>query len=90
MQRLGTALKYLVVLAVAIYLLDWGLFAVRSARGSGTGQVQVDQFLATPLKGQKTEYDYIGSQTVTCSKALFPHGGNPTCWWVERHKDHWE
>jgi hypothetical protein len=87
---LGTIAKYLVVTLVIVYLLDWGVFAVRASRGNGTAVVQVDQYLATPLKGNKEEYDYLGTAPVTCSKSLFPHGGLPVCWWVQRHKDHWE
>lgn len=74
-------------IAVLIYLGDWSVF---QARRKPVGVVQVNQLLATPLKGNKVEYDYMGTSPVTCSRSIFPQQGNPACWWVERHKTEWE
>jgi hypothetical protein len=52
--------------------------------------VQVNQLLATPLKGNKVEYDLMGTVPVTCSRSLFPQQGNPACWWLKRHTSQWE
>ncbi|MGC8550195.1 MAG: hypothetical protein ACP5M4_10895 [Acidobacteriaceae bacterium] len=91
MRRWGSlALKYLVVAALAVYVLDWVVYAVRRADGGGTAQVVVEEYLATPLKGQRAEFDYMGKKTVICAEALFPHGVLPVCWWVRRHKEEWQ
>jgi hypothetical protein len=79
----------LAMLAVAalLYVGDWGAFRVR---GGPVGVIQVNQLLATPLKGNKMEYDFMGVVPVSCSRSIFPQKGNPACWWVERHKMQWE
>jgi hypothetical protein len=82
----------LVLLAafLMLYLGDAVVLRIRVQRGSGLGSVQVNQFLATPLKGQKIEYDAIGTVPVTCTRSIFPQMGNPTCWWLERHTAQWQ
>ena len=74
---LGSAL----VLALA-YAVDLGAFAVR---GKPVDQVVVNRSLAVPLKGNKTEYDFEGSDAVICSRSLFPQGGHSPCWYLRRH-----
>jgi hypothetical protein len=73
--------------AILLYAGDWGVFQVR---GKPVGVVEVNQLLATPLKGNKVEYDFMGVLAVTCSRSIFPRNGNSACWWVERHKAQWE
>ena len=74
-------------LLALVYVGDWEVF---QARREPTGTIEVNQLLATPLKGKKVEYDFMGTTAVTCSRSIFPQNGNPACWWVERHKTHWE
>ena len=88
-EWLGRLAKYLVVVLLAAYLLDWAVYAVQRVSGHGTAVVQVDDFVATPLKGNKVEYDYTGTDQVTCAESLFPHSRYPVCWWVRTHKDQW-
>jgi len=90
LRVLAAALKVLVVTAVVLWLSDWGLFRLREARGTAFDSVQVQEFLTTALKGNKQEYDYMGTAQVTCARALFPHGGAPACWWLRRHTTQWE
>jgi hypothetical protein len=52
--------------------------------------IQVNQFLATPLKGNKVEYDLMGTVPTTCSHSIFPQQGHPACWWLARHTSQWE
>jgi len=75
------------VLAAAVYVGDWAVYQIRRRP---VGVIQVNQLLATPLKGNKMEYDFMGVMPVTCSRSIFPQRGNPACWWVERHKMQWE
>ncbi len=88
-EWLGRLAKYLVVLVLAVYLLDALVYAVQRSRGHGTAVIQVDNFVSTPLKNHSVEYDYAGTDTVTCAESLFPHSRYPVCWWVREHKDHW-
>jgi hypothetical protein len=46
--------------------------------------------MSVPLKGQKTEYDFLGTENVACDLALFPHGGETPCWYLFSHSNHWE
>lgn len=80
----------LVVLLILLYAMDWIVLRVRVAHGSAFQTIQVHQFLTTPLKGQKEEYDYNGDVAVTCSRSIFPQAGNPPCWWLARHTTQWE
>jgi hypothetical protein len=87
-------LPYLLVVLVVLfgitYAGDWAVFRYRVSKGTAFGSVEVDQFLATPLKGQKTEYDLVGSGQQTCSRSIFPQQGNSACWWLKRHSSQWE
>jgi len=91
---LGEAAKYLLISLAILYALDWSVFEVRRLRGGGMGSVPVDQFLATPLKGNKAEYDYLGTKNQTCSRTLFPQYAasdwNAPCWWLVRHNAAWQ
>jgi hypothetical protein len=66
------------------------MLRVREVRGTAFDSVQVEEYLSTALKGNKQEYDYLGTAQVSCARALFPHGGAPACWWLRRHTTQWE
>ena len=90
---LGQAAKYLLLTILTLYALDFAIVHARQLRGGGLGTVAVDQFLATPLKGNKAEYDYLGTVNQPCSRTLFPHYAstwNPPCWWLQRHNTTWQ
>lgn len=70
--------------AVAAYAADWLVFI---ARGSITSRVTVYRFLSAPLKNDKEERDYLGSEDVPCSVSLFPQGGHLPCWYLRRHQN---
>lgn len=83
-------LKVVLAAAILLWVGDWALFTLRASRGAGFDTVQVQEFLSTALKGNKEEYDYLGTQQVTCARALFPHTASSPCWWVRRHTTQWE
>ena len=89
-QRTVRSIQVFVVSLLLVYVADWGLLRLRIARGTAFRTVQVHQLLATPLKGQKEEYDYLGDASVTCSRSLFPQAGNLPCWWLARHTTQWQ
>ena len=70
MKRLGAQiLQLLLAVVVVLYLGDWIGLRVRAQTSS---TVQVQQFLRTPLKGQKEEFDYMGTVDQPCVRSLFP------------------
>jgi hypothetical protein len=78
-------LRVIVVLTVAFvaaYGSDWAVFKLR---GSPTSKVTVNRYLTIPLKGNKQEFDYLGSIDVPCSVSLFPQAGRSTCWQLRRN-----
>jgi hypothetical protein len=87
---LAKSLKYVLIGVVALYFADWTALELRMRGNSGFGKVTVSQYLATPLKGQKEEYDYLGSVDQPCVRSIFPHNADQPCWWLERHKNQWQ
>lgn len=73
-----------VVLAAGFVAAYGGDFAVFKLRGSPASTVTVNRYQTVPLKGNKIEYDYLGSADVPCSISLFPQGGNNPCWYLRR------
>jgi hypothetical protein len=90
LRFLGRMAMGLMIAAIVLWLVDWAIFAVRSARGNAYDTVEVQQFLSTALKGNKEEYDYLGTTQVQCAKALFPRGGVNPCWWQRKHTQVWQ
>lgn len=74
----------LVLLAVAAlgYVGDW---AVYKLRGSPNAKVMISNFASAPLKNNKQEIDYLGSEEIVCSMTLFPQEGHSPCWYLRRH-----
>ena len=67
---------------VATYACDWAVFKLR---GSPRAKVTVNRYVTIPLKGNKQEYDYLGSVDVPCSVSLFPQAGQNPCWQLRRN-----
>jgi hypothetical protein len=67
---------------VLIYVGDWALFKLR---GSPRSTVSVNRYVTIPLKGNKQEFDYLGSLDAPCSISLFPQVGMSPCWQLRRH-----
>jgi hypothetical protein len=92
-RTVGRASKYLVAGVAILYAVDWSVFELRQARGTAMSSVAVEQYLRTPLKGNKQEYDYMGTAQESCSKTLFPQyaasAWNSPCWWLSRHRTQW-
>jgi len=76
----------IVVAFIVAYFGDWAVFKLR---GSPQASVTVNQYLNVPLKGNKQEYDYQGTQDVPCSVSLFSQGGQSPCWQLRRNKNQW-
>jgi hypothetical protein len=89
-RRLAQLLAGIIVALGVLYAGDWVMLRVRISHGTAYSVVQVNEFLATPLKGNKMEYDLIGTVPQTCSRSIFPQKGNPACWWLQRHNSQWQ
>jgi hypothetical protein len=77
--------RVIVVLAVgfvAVYAGDWAVFKLR---GSPASKVTVNRYVTIPLKGNKQEFDYIGTSDVACSVSLFSQAGQDPCWKLRRN-----
>jgi hypothetical protein len=86
---LWLAIRLLLATIAVLYLADWATLRIKMTHGTGYGTVNVDQFLSTPLKGNKDEYDFMGTVAEPCAHAIFPHGAAP-CWWLAKHTSHWQ
>ena len=78
--------RVLVILAatfVAVYGGDWAIFKLR---GSPQSKVTVQRYLTVPLKGNKQEYDDLGTIDVPCSISLFSQGGETPCWQLRHNR----
>ena len=77
-----------VLLLVAIYVADYGWLAIRARRSQNAfGNVTLDTYYTVKLKNGRTEFDYVGPQTVECVRSLLPHYGDKPCWYASRKKD---
>ena len=84
MRWLFRVLVVLVAMFVAVYLGDWAVFRLRGAPQS---KVTVNRYVPIPLKGNKTEFDYLGTLDVPCSVSLFSQGGESPCWHLRRNSN---
>lgn len=84
---IARAIQAVLLLAVLAYPLDWAVWRVRLAAGSGMGQVNVSELTAAQLKGNKEELYLDADNPVTCSRSLFRHAGSGACWYLRRHPE---
>jgi hypothetical protein len=73
--------------SLVVFAVDLTVFLLR---GSPHSSVAVSRFMIVPLKGQKNEYDYLGTSNVSCAVALFPQDGQDPCWHLKRNPNQWE
>jgi len=78
----GRVLAALVLLFATVYLADWAIYKLR---GGPTGHVTVNRYVSIPLKGQRTEFDYLGTADTPCAEALFLQNGQSPCWQLRRN-----
>jgi hypothetical protein len=49
------------------------------------GSVVVQRTWVIPMKDGKTQYSFDPPAPQECVNSLFPHLGDPTCWYLNRH-----
>lgn len=72
----------LVAFVLISYAADW---CVYRSTGSPKSAFLVSHFVSAPLKNNKEEIDFVGSEQVPCSICLYPHDGNLPCWYLRTH-----
>jgi hypothetical protein len=82
--------RVLLVLATISVVSYVGDSVVYLLRGSPQSKVTVSRYMGIPLKGNKEEYDYLGSVLVPCAVSLFPHGGVDPCWYLRHDPNQWQ
>jgi hypothetical protein len=82
MRWLLRVVAVLAVMFLAVYVGDWAVYRLRGAPQS---KVTVNRYFPIPLKGNKTEFDYLGTQDQPCSVSLFAQGGLSACWRLRRN-----
>ena len=81
---------FLVAALAVLYAGDWGALQLRMRRQTAFSSVQVDEFVAASLKGNKQEYYYAGTAQQECVRSIFPHASDVPCWWLRRHATQWK
>lgn len=80
-------LAVVVVLGIA-YDADYGVFRYRLAtKGQPFGSVTVEHYDAVAHKDGKAEIIFDPPVQQTCVHSLFPHAGDPPCWYLSRHAE---
>lgn len=72
-------------LAALFAVVYAGDMAVYHLRGAPQSTVTVNRYVTIPLKGRKSEYDYLGTLDEACSISLFSQSGESTCWQLRRN-----
>lgn len=75
-----------IVLACLVYACDYVSLQLQIPNHrTQFGTVMVERDYAVPLKNRSTEYMFDPPVPVTCVYSLFPHFGDPPCWYLSRH-----
>ena len=76
----------LVALVALFYVCEDAFLRYRVAHG-GSAQVfeNLTIYEAGAVKGGKLEYYFDQPQSETCVHAVFPHLGDPPCWYARKH-----
>jgi len=78
----------LVVLLLIAYVADYCVFRYRvSANRQPFGSITVEHYDAVAHKDGKAELIFDPPVQQTCVNAVFPHAGNPPCWYLSRHAE---
>jgi hypothetical protein len=80
-----TVLPTLILTSLLIYLGDFLSLRYLIPQREAYGNVTVRQFYAVKLKNKQTEYMFDPPAPKQCVNSLFPHFGDPPCWYLSRH-----
>ena len=74
-----------IVFALSFVAAYGGDLVLYKLRGSPQNKVTVNQYVTIPLKGNKQEFDWLGSADAPCAESLFSQSGLTACWQLRRH-----
>lgn len=84
----GRAALLVLLLAAVAYASDYVVLRYRiTTKRSPFASVTVHPYDAVPRKDHKIEFMAEDPRDETCVNSLFPHMGDPPCWYLIRHKD---
>jgi hypothetical protein len=76
-----------VFLVALIWLGDYLSFRFRLSKGTPGNPIQsvrIQMTYAIPHKDGRAEYVFGEPQMVTCVRSIFPHAGDPPCWYLTK------
>jgi hypothetical protein len=80
-------LRSVVAIAAFLLVLYLGDTLMLHLRASPYSTVTVQHYYVIKQKNNKYEVRYDRDIDQPCANALFPHSGNPPCWYVRRHPE---
>ena len=85
---LQRSLLALIALVAIVYGADYGVFEYRVVtKRQPFGSVTVEHYDAVEHKDGKAELIFEPPVQQTCVHSLFPHAGDPPCWYLTRHTE---
>jgi len=85
-MRLMVFRACLAVLALAALIWVGDYVRLKLSR-SQSSTVTVRRYYAIEKKANKIEYIFDSARDQSCVNSLFPHLGQPACWYVRRHAE---
>lgn len=85
---IAIAALWLVGAVLVCYLVDYAVLEIRiHSDGNAFGSMTLRRYYAVPLKNGKIEFLSADPIDQTCVHSLFPHLGDPPCWYLVRHPE---
>lgn len=86
MKRLvTTVLPILILVAIVAFLGDYLSLRFRIPNREMYGTVEVRELYTVKLKNKQTEYMFQPPEQQECVNSMFPHFGDPPCWYLRRN-----
>ncbi len=77
----------LIAISALVYAGDGIVLGIRKSQGLVQASIVVNITYVIHQKNGKLEYLFDPPKAVPCANSLFPHEGQPACWWLARHTD---
>ena len=74
------------VLVAIVWIGDYASFRYRLSKGTPgdpLATIRIERTYAIPHKDGRAEYVFGPPEMVTCARSIFPHAGDPPCWYLE-------
>ncbi len=80
------ALLITVLALAAVYAGDYLSLSLGIPKRPQFGSVVVTREYSVPQKNRSTEFMFDPPAPEACVNSLFPHFGDPPCWYLSRHQ----